>query len=78
METSASMFRVDKTAFSVASLFDESDETAYWLSKTPYERLQAVELMRQVIYGYEPASARLQGVLEVVELRDLNEPKSPV
>ena len=51
METSASLFRVDKTAFSVASLTDESDETAYWLAKTPYERLQAVELMRQIIYG---------------------------
>jgi hypothetical protein len=60
MEISASVFQVDKTAFSVASLFDESDETAYWLSKTPYERLQAVELMRQVIYGDQPASSRFQ------------------
>ena len=34
----------DKTAFSVASLFDEPDEKAYWLSKTPDERLQAMEL----------------------------------
>ena len=71
------MFRVDKTAFSVASLFDESDETAYWLSKTPYERLQAVELMRQVIYGYQPASTGLQRVFEVVELKDLSEPENP-
>ena len=71
------MFRVDKTAFSVASLFDESDEDAYWLSKTPYERLQAVELMRQVIYGYQPDSARLQRVFEVVELKDLNKPENP-
>lgn len=65
------MFRVDKTAFSVASLFDESNETAYWLSKTPYERLQAVELMRQVIYGYQPASSRFQRLFEVAELKDL-------
>ena len=42
---------MDKRAFSVASLFDEPDEKTYWLSKTPYERLQAVELMRQVVYG---------------------------
>ena len=67
------MFRVDKTAFSVASLFDESDETAYWQSKTPYERLQAVELMRQVIYGYQPASSRFQRLFEVAELKDLND-----
>ncbi|RME50872.1 MAG: hypothetical protein D6796_02100 [Caldilineae bacterium] len=59
------MVKVDRTAFSVASLFDEPDEKAYWLSKTPYERLQALELMRQVVYGYTPASARLQRVLAV-------------
>jgi hypothetical protein len=69
MDSTSSAFRVEKTAFSVASLFDESDEKAFWLSKTPYERLQAVELMRQVIYGYEPASARLQRLFEVAELQ---------
>jgi hypothetical protein len=73
MKISASAFQVDKTAFSVVSLFDESDETVYWLSKTPYERLQAVELMRQVIYGYQPASGRFQRLFEVTELKDLND-----
>jgi hypothetical protein len=34
--------RIDKTAFAVASLFDESDDKEYWLSKTPYEHLEAV------------------------------------
>ena len=62
-------FRMDKTAFSVASLSDESDEKTYWSSKTPYERLQAVELMRQVIYGYKPSAARLQRFFEIVELK---------
>ena len=42
---------VDKTAFSVASLFEPSDEKQFWLSKTPYERLRAVEAMRKIIYG---------------------------
>jgi hypothetical protein len=57
--------KIDKTAFTVASLFDQSDEKSYWLSKTPYERLEAVELMRQIIYGYDPSAIRLQRVLEV-------------
>jgi hypothetical protein len=69
MDTLTSMLKMDKTAFSVASLFDEPDEKIYWLSKTPYERLQAVELMRQVIYGYKPATARLQRFLEVAQLK---------
>jgi len=59
--------KVQRTAFTVASLFDQSDEKSYWLSKTPYERLQAVELMRQIIYGYNPSATRLQRVLEVAQ-----------
>jgi len=60
--------RMDKTAFSVASLEDESDEKFYWLSKTPAERIYAVEMMRQIIYGYDPAAERLQRFFEVAEL----------
>lgn len=60
--------RMDKTAFSVASLSDESDERAYWRGKSPRERLEAVELLRQLNYGYDPTTARLQRVLEIAEL----------
>lgn len=63
--------RLDKTAFSVASLKDDSDEKAYWLSRTPMERLEAAELMRQVNYGYDPTTARLQRVLEIAKLENL-------
>jgi len=68
-----SMPGMDKTAFSVASLHDDPDERAYWLSRTPHERLQAVELMRQVVYGYDPASERLQRVFEVTQFKDLSD-----
>lgn len=57
--------RMDKTAFSVGSLGDEGDEKAYWQSKTTEERLAAVELMRQIAYGYDPSTTRLQRVLSV-------------
>ena len=53
-------------AFSIGSLFDKSDDKEYWLSKTPDERLQAVELMRHIIYGDE-ATKRLQRILEVTQ-----------
>ena len=59
--------KLDKTAFSVASLADASDEKQYWLTKSPYERLRALELMRQIIYGYDPSTERLQRFLEVAE-----------
>jgi len=58
---------IQRNAFAVASVFDESDEKSYWLSKTPYERLEAVELMRQIIYGYDPSATRLQRVLEITQ-----------
>jgi hypothetical protein len=57
---------MDRRAFSVVRL-DEQDnaEKRYWRSKSPHERLQAIEETRQMIYGYDPASTRLQRVLEV-------------
>jgi hypothetical protein len=59
--------KIDRSAFSVASLLEPSDEKAYWLARTPHERLQALELMRQIVYGYDPATTRLQRVLEVAQ-----------
>ena len=62
-------FRLDKTAFSVAELTDASDELAYWLSRPPEERLRAAEFIRQMVYGYDPTTVRLQRVFEVAELK---------
>ena len=64
-------YKMDKTAFSVTTLFEKSGDKEYWLSKTPQERLEALELMRQINYGYDPTTARLQRVLEVVKLSRL-------
>ena len=61
-------FKIDKGALSVVSLSEESDDKEYWHAKTPQERLEAVELMRQINYGYDPTTARLQRVLEVAQL----------
>jgi hypothetical protein len=44
--------RIDRTAFSVVTFNDQhEDEKQYWLSKTPHERLEAVETTRRVLYG---------------------------
>ena len=59
--------RIDKNVFSVGSLYEPSDEKAYWQAKSPYERLLAVEQMRQIIYGYNPATERLQRFFEVTQ-----------
>jgi hypothetical protein len=59
--------RMDKTKFSVASLQEATDETTFWRNQTPAARLEALEFLRQVMYGYDPATDRLQRVLEVVK-----------
>ena len=46
-----------------------SHESAYWHSRTPEERLHALEWMRQKTYGYDPATAGLKRVLEITQLK---------
>jgi hypothetical protein len=60
--------KIDRTAFSVVSSFEEADkqDKEYWHSRTPYERLQYMELLRRINYG-SVAATRLQRVLEVAE-----------
>ncbi|MFN0168949.1 MAG: hypothetical protein ACKV22_21195 [Bryobacteraceae bacterium] len=60
--------KVDRTVFEVCSLSELTDDREYWRSRTPAERLEALEIMRQIAYGYDPATARLQRVLEVAQL----------
>jgi len=58
--------KMDRRAISVVRLDEQDDhDKRYWRGKSPHERFQAVEETRQMIYGYDPASTRLQRVLEV-------------
>jgi hypothetical protein len=59
---------MDKNAFSVANLGD-NDAHDYWKDKTPQERLEALEQLRQIVFGYDPSTARIQRVLTVTELK---------
>ncbi|RPI73938.1 MAG: hypothetical protein EHM45_19990 [Desulfobacteraceae bacterium] len=60
--------RLDKRILKVTTLSDRDDEKKYWLSRTPEERLNAVEINRRMVYGKDRTAARLQRFLEVVEL----------
>jgi hypothetical protein len=59
--------------FDAAPLSEAEDQDkAYWLSMTPTERLQALELMRRLEYGYEATTARIDKTkFEVIRLEDL-------
>ncbi len=59
--------KLDKTHFSVVHLKEASNDKNYWLSKTHRERLEALEFLRQKVFGYDPITSRLQRVFEVTE-----------
>jgi hypothetical protein len=58
--------RVDRAALSVVSTDTPSDAKEYWRSRTMEERLDALELTRQIFNAYDPDTTRLQRILEVV------------
>jgi hypothetical protein len=41
----------------------EREDRRFWHLKTPAERLAAAEQLRQVAYGYDAATARIQAVV---------------
>ncbi len=60
--------RVDRTAFQVTTFAEaERADQEYWRSRTPDERLAALELSRQITYGYDPTARGLSRFFEVVE-----------
>jgi hypothetical protein len=60
-------FILDKNALTISSFEEESDEKLFWFAKTPQERIISLEFMRQMIYGYNPLTERLQRVLTIIE-----------
>jgi hypothetical protein len=59
--------RLDKVAFSVSSVSDaDADVKAFWWGQSTRARLEALELMRQVMYGYDPITDRVERVFEVI------------
>jgi hypothetical protein len=59
---------MDRKALAITTLAEaDREDHVYWHGRPPRERLAALELMRQVMFGYETTSARLPRLLEVVK-----------
>jgi hypothetical protein len=63
------LFKLDKNSFYLISLTESENDVGYWLSKTPEERILAIEFLRQLIFGYDPSTERLQRVFETAEFK---------
>ena len=61
--------RVNRAAFSTGWLRDEPDDKAYWLAQSTLARIEAIEIARQAVYGYDPATLRLQRILTIARLQ---------
>jgi hypothetical protein len=48
----------------------EREDRLFWHSKSPVERLAAAEQLRQVAYGYDAATARIQAVVVRTVLKE--------
>jgi hypothetical protein len=66
--TLTTLYRLDKTALAVVSSFDEArkEDEAYWIARTPQERIRQIELLRRMNYGLA-ATKRLQRVFEFTQ-----------
>jgi hypothetical protein len=47
------------------STFSENEDLKYWLSKSPQERIEAVEILRK---QYDGNTERLQRVVRIIQL----------
>lgn len=59
MRTLFETARVDRTTISKAALTKQGEDISFRLRRSPRRRLEALELLRQLNYDYDPDTARL-------------------
>ncbi|UPT68470.1 MAG: hypothetical protein M0D57_07510 [Sphingobacteriales bacterium JAD_PAG50586_3] len=62
-------FRINKTAVKAYKLGEEPSDKEYWLTRTPEERIAAVEFLRTQYYGEAAMKAGLQRVFRIRKLK---------
>lgn len=60
---------MNKKVFKITSIH-ESDDRNFWRNKTYLERIEALERLRRIIFGYDPSTARLQRTLTITKLKE--------
>jgi hypothetical protein len=59
---------LNKNIVTVTFLDEIEEEKKYWFSKSPIERMEAIEINRRMVYGHDRATSRLQRFLETAAL----------
>lgn len=60
--------RIERSVMEVRTLhdLDDREDVDYWRSRPPIERMMGLEALRQAMYDYDPDTARLPRVFEVL------------
>ena len=62
--------RLDRTKIEVITLSEldqkDAEDVKYWRKQPIEKRLEAIERLRQINYGYDPLADRLPRLLEIV------------
>jgi len=60
---------MDKTSLKITSIHD-ADNHNYWREKPYLKRIEALEELRKIIFGYDPSTERLQRTFTVAQLKE--------
>jgi CMP-2-keto-3-deoxyoctulosonic acid synthetase len=59
---------MDKRTLKITSIHD-SDVHNYWKKKSYLERIEALEQLRKIIFGYDLSTSRLQRIFTITQLK---------
>ena len=59
---------MDKNTLKITSVHDGDDHN-YWATKPYLKRIEALEKLRRIIFGYDPSTERLQRTFTVTQLK---------
>ena len=59
---------MDKRTLKVTSIHDD-DGHNYWAKKPYLERIEALEELRRIIFGYDASTERLQRTFTITQLK---------
>ncbi len=59
---------MDKKTLKITSIHNGDDHN-YWAKKSYLERIEALEILRRIIFGYDASTERLQRTLTITQLK---------
>ncbi len=60
--------QINRKNFEIVSLHKD-DDSEFWRNKTYLERIEVMEKLRRIIFGYDPSTERLQRIFTITQLK---------